>query len=179
MNRFLIVIPPVLMFLVFFFFHSQFMGEHEKKLADAAAAKVAAEKAEIARKATLEAQAAEETRLRVAEAKRLEDERIAKENADRDERVRLLNESTEKYVTTGRGFQAEIARLQKELETARLTRDKTSGEALDLSLDVERARIAKRTADNEIQRLTELIQLRLAGSQLALMPPSAAPVPPK
>lgn len=175
MNRLFIIIPPVILFAIFMVFHHQFINEldakHEK---DRIEAETKA-KEEADRKKKNEEQAEAEAKKRKEEADAAERERLAKIQRDRDERERVLKESTERYVTTGRGYQAEIARLQKDLEAARLSRDKAAGEALDLSLDVERSRIAKRAADNEIQRLTEMIEIRMKNSTFTQPPVAAAP----
>lgn len=174
MNRFAIVIPPVLVLAIFIFFHRGFMHEKAEKERIAAEAKAKQDKEDSDRRAKQAAQAAEEARIARENAAKAEAERLAAEQAKVDERKRVLTESTEKYQTTARGFQAEIARLQKDLENARLSRDKAAADALDLSLDVERARIAKRASDNEIQRLTDVIQNRLNNSTFSQMPVAPA-----
>lgn len=175
MNRLFIIIPPVLLFFVFIFFNHQFRVEEKEKHDQQVAKKEADEKAEAERKKKLDDQAREEARLRQEAADREEQARQDKVKRDRDERERLLKESTDRYVTTGRGYQAEIARLQKDLEAARIARDKAAGDALDLSLDVERSRIAKRAADNEIQRLTEMIEIRMKNSTFTQAPVAVTP----
>lgn len=175
MNRLFIVIPPVILFVIFMFFHNQFTTELDAKHEKERLARIDAEQKEIERKKKIDDQAKIDADARKQQLAKEEQERQDKLKRDRDERERVLKESTERYVTTGRGYQAEIARLQKELEAARVARDKTAGEALDLTLDVERSRIAKRAADNEIQRLTEMIEIRMKNSTFTQAPVAATP----
>ena len=69
-----------------------------------------------------------------------------------------------------------IADLEKELAGLRTQKETVNRENLELLKKVELARIAKRNAELNIQRMTEMISRRAAASALTAPPP--APVAP-
>lgn len=174
MNKLYIIVPAILL-VVYIFFYRGFLGELEVR--DAEKARVAAEAvaAEQAKKQETERKAKEEadkrTADRTAEEKRKEDERVAKYNADN----KRITDDTTGYVSDAQRYTKMIADLEVELANLRTQKEKASRESLDLLKRVELARIAKRNAELNIQRMTEMISRRASSSSLVQAPPPPAP----
>jgi len=165
MKRFIIILPPVILFAIFVFFYKAHVKELEEKQA---AAKLVADKAkadEDARKKTLqeaadkEAQRQKEARLAEIE-KQKEEERNKKEERDRE-----IIAQTEAANASSKKLQAQIIKLQADILAVRTARDKAQAEAMETKLDLEKSRIAKRNAEFEIQRFTEMLAKRIDQSQ--------------
>lgn len=176
MKKWMYLIPPVIMlglFLVVYFSHRE---EAEKK--------EIARKEEVARKAredeekkkVAEAKAREDARKRQeereAEEKKKEDEKIAKQAAD-DKKVR---DQTAEFTAKAEAAAKQVAALEAELTRLRQEKDQTSRETFELAKQVELARIARRSAELEIQRLTEMVVRRASDSNLT-RPPMLPPAP--
>lgn len=171
MNKFYLIIPLVL--TVAF---SGFYLTHQKEAAanaaqeQAEAAKVAA--AAAAQKAEAEKQAREDadrrTAERVAEEKKKEDEKRAKWDAQ----SKAIADDTATYVAQTDKYSAEVKALEAKLKSLREQKDQAIQAGLDFDLEVEKARIAKRACELEIQRLVEMIA-RKNGTTLA--PVAATP----
>jgi hypothetical protein len=66
------------------------------------------------------------------------------------------------------------------LDSVRKAKDKANRESFDLAKQVELAKVAKRNAEFEVQRTTEMISRRAADSSLTrLPPPPPLPAPTK
>lgn len=130
--------------------------------------------------------AADETRRVEAErAARSEAERLAKEDADRraaerlaeekrkeDERrvkweaaSRQIADDTANYRAQAEKNAAEAKALENQLSELRAEKDRAGQAAFDLAKNVEAARIQKRNAELEIQRMVEAVA-RKAGTTL-------------
>ncbi len=165
MNKLYLIIPLVLT-LTF----SGFYLTHQKEAAAAAvqaqaeAAKAAAEAA--AQKAEAEKQARDDadrrTAERVAEEKKKEDEKRAKWEAQ----SKAIADDTATYSSQAEKNAAEVKALEAKLKSLREEKDKAIQAGLDFDLEVEKARIAKRATELEIQRLVEMIA-RKNGTTLA------------
>ncbi len=165
MKRLIIVIPPVILFAIFVFFYKAHVRELEIK---ETAQRVADEKAkaeETARKQKLQEEADRE-------AQRLKEERLAEierrkeeERNKRDERDREIISQTEAANASSKRLQAQIIKLQADIQAVRAARDKAQAEAMETKLDLEKARIDKRNAEFEIQRYTDMLAKRMDQSQ--------------
>ncbi len=149
---------------------------HTKESA-AKAAIVAAEQAkqleaEKAKKAEAERQAKADadkrTAERLAEEKRKEEEKRAKWEAV----GRQIAADTATYQAQAEKNAAETKALEEKLSALRAEKDRASQAAFDLAKNVEAARIQKRNAELEIQRLVEAVA-RKAGTTLG--PVAATP----
>jgi hypothetical protein len=178
MNKFYVLVPLVAMIVFGFFFanfNKTYTAEQEQKKADIAAKKAAQDEID----AKLAGQAAEEV-TRIAEEKKAKseaDKKAAREKQEAEDRELLANIAR----TDG-----SIAQLQKELNDAELkliemrnTREKAESAVFNLAREVELTRIARRTAELELQRAAEMMADRTDGSALVEVPlfpaPTAAP----
>ena len=175
MNKIYIIAPTILL-AIYIFFYRGFLVENETKVAQVAQEKAAVLAAEAERKAATEKKSREDTEKRAADraAKEKEDteKRLAKYNADNK---RILDDKSG-YESDTQRFTRMIAELERELADLRTKKEMTNRENLELLKKVELARIAKRNAELNIQRMTEMISRRAAASALTGPPP--APVAP-
>lgn len=100
---------------------------------------------------------------RLAEEKAKEDERIAKWDA---ESKRIADEG-QQYATQVANNTKEVADLTKQLADLRLAKETKTRELLESATEAELAAIAKRGAELEIQRMTEMVARKAANSSLA------------
>jgi hypothetical protein len=179
MKKWMYLIFPGIMlagFLVFYMSHKKAAEEKEQ----AHLVRVAKEKAEAEeKKKVAEAKAREDAKKRQdereAEERKKEEEKAAKQAAD-DKKVR---DQMAEYTAKAEAATKEGANLEAELDRLRKEKDKTSRETFDLRKQVELARIARRNAELEIQRMTEMVAQRAAASSLTRPPAIPAPVSPK
>ncbi|MBI5771635.1 MAG: hypothetical protein HZA93_27940 [Verrucomicrobia bacterium] len=177
MKKWMYVIFPAVMlagFLVIYFTHAKESeareAQHAKRIADEQAA-VAKKKKEAEDKAAKDAKDRQE-----ANAKEMADKeaaRIAKQAAA-DKEVR---DQTDAFLTRIDKASKDVAKLEIDLDAIRKEKDKLSRESFDAAKKVELARIAKRTAELEIQRMTDMVQKRTQESFLLRLPPPPPPPP--
>jgi len=122
--------------------------------------------AEDQKKKEDEAKARQDTEKRIAERaaeeRKKEEERIAKWDA---ESKRIADES-HGYATQVANSTKEIADLTKELADLRQAKETKTRDLLNSASEAELAAIAKRSAELEIQRMTEMVALKVASSQV-------------
>lgn len=172
-----LILPGVMLagFLVVYFSHREKAEAKER----AHIAQVAKEKSEAEeKKKVAEAKAREDAKKRQeerdAEEKKKEAEKAAKQAAD-DKKVR---DQTAEYTAKADAAAKQVNNLEVELDRLRKEKDKTSRESFDLAKQVELTRIARRTAELEIQRMTEMVTRRASESSMTRPPPiPAAPTP--
>ena len=177
MKKWMYLIFPGLMlagFLVFYLSHKK--AAQEKEAAHEVA--VAKKKAEDdQKKKEAEAKAREDARKRQeereAEDRKKEEEKAAKQAAD-DKKVR---DQTNEFLAKAKSAEGQVHQLDAELERLRKEKDQVSRETFDLQKQVELARIARRNAELEIQRMTEMVAQRAAQSAMTRPPIIAAPAP--
>lgn len=171
MKKWMYLIFPAIMlagFLVIYFSHKEKAEAKEREHI----AQVAREKAESEEKKKIaEAKAREDARKRQeerdAEERKKQEEKDAKQAAD-DKKVR---DQTAEYTAKANAAAKQVAALEAELDRLRKEKDATNRETFELAKQVELARIARRNAEMEIQRMTEMVARRAAESSLTRPPP--------
>ena len=164
MNKLYLIIPAILTLAFSGIYYAHSLDSDEKAVAAQLAGEQTAAAAK-AEKAQAESQAREDADRRaaerLAEEQRKEDERRAKWEAA----GQAIAEDTAAY-TLQAGKNAIALKAQEEQLTAlRAQKDQAMQAAFDFDLEIEKARIAKRTAELEIQRLVEMTARR-AGTTL-------------
>lgn len=175
MKKWLYIVVPVIMlagFILIYLSHVEEAEAREKVRQE----QIAKEKAEAEEKKRIaEAKAREDARKRQeereAEERKKEEERRAKQAAE-DKKVR---DQTEQYLAEGRRAAAEVAKLQSELDNLRAHKNRLIRETFDIAKQVELARVARRNAELEIQRMTEMVVRRASNSMMARPPAPAVP----
>lgn len=156
MNKFYVIVPLVLL-LVFGGAYTAYRKEAAGKAAVAAAEAAREAEAEQARKTEAERQAKADADKRAAdreaEEKRKEEEKAAKWDAA----GRQIADETSGYQEQAGKTEAEVKALESRLAELRAEKEKASREAFDAALAIEAARIRKRGAELEIQRLVEMV----------------------
>lgn len=174
MKKFYIIAPLVLT-IGFMFYYIDFSKRYEAEQVAVAIEQKQIEDAEIARKK-------ENERMAKADADRRSAERAAEEarkDADRrakwEEQGAEIARSTAQYDADAEKFSKQAADLEIQLLELRGRKEQASSEAFELAKRVELARIAKRNAELEIQRMTEMIARRAAQSSLTRVAATATP----
>lgn len=177
MKKWIYLILPAAMlgiFLVVYFSHAKKIEEREVARAE----KVRVEQAESTRKKQeAESKAAKDAKERQRE----REEADAKKDADRlakqaaiDKEVR---DATNAFLADADKASKEASRLESDLASLHKSKDKTNRETFEMAKQVELARVAKRNAELEIQRMTEMISKRASDSSMTRMPPPPPPPP--
>jgi hypothetical protein len=169
MNRLYLITPLVLLALfagVYWRHSNAVSAEAAQKAAAVAAAQAeeAARQAELARAA--QADAEQRAALRLAEEQKAEADRRARHEEDN----RRLAEDSAQLAALVTTLGAESAALERQLADLRDRRKALNTEGFALAKDVELARVAKRNAELELQRLTEMVARQAGNTSLARSP---------
>jgi hypothetical protein len=162
------------LFLVVWFAHEKDADARDKQRLEAKAKKLEDEKqAKAAAEKKAREEAAQRQKEREEEDRKKEDERRAKQaKADKE-----VKDAYDAAVAEGDRYQKELNNLEVELDRLHKAKDLASRQAFDLAKQVELARVAKRNAELEEQRMTDMIARRAAESTMAAMPPPPPPPP--
>lgn len=159
---------PIALLLLFgglYWLHPQTTADRAR----AAAAETARQKeADAKREQERQAKADADRRLaeRLAEEKKQDDAKRAKRAAEAD-RLAAEVAAGEAQANT---LAAEVAQAQRQLADLRARKDRLNRDTFELEKNVELTRLAKRTAELELQRLTALLATRAS----TLTPPTPA-----
>jgi hypothetical protein len=146
------------------------------------------ERAHLAQVATEKAAADE--KKRAAETKAREDARKRQEERDAEDRKKAeekaarqaaddkkVQDSIAEYTAKGNAAAKQVASLEIELDRLRKEKDALSRASFDTAKQVELARVARRNAELEIQRMTAMVAQKATES--AMTKPPVIPAPPK
>lgn len=161
MNRFYLIIPVVLLAL---------FGGIYWQHGNTAAAEAAVRSTETAKiKAEADAKKADAERLAREDAARRAAERVAEERKKEDDKRakwaaegKRIEEETARFDARAAELARELTRAEAELAAQRTATDRLNRENFELAREVELARIAKRTAELEIQRAVDVVANRAA-----------------
>jgi len=156
MNKLYLIIPLILTvaFGGIYMQHTKTAAAKAQQILTAKAkadAEVAAQKAEAERQAKADADKRESDRI--AEEKKKEADKRAKWDA---ESLRIATD-TATFTATAAEHLATVKKLEAQLDALRAEKDVSTKANFGSARDVELARIEKRTAELEIQRLVEMV----------------------
>jgi hypothetical protein len=171
------LIAPLVCILVFVAFYRSASQRMEAEAALKEQAVAAAKAAEETKRVELDRKAEADARIRQEERDRLEREREAKRKADYEDALARLRDETAGYAAEAAKFSTEAAALEQGLLAARQGRETLGREVFDLTREVELPRIARRTAELEIQRAHQAVVARFSESALAALPAAPPPAP--
>ena len=174
MKRFTLILPPVILFAIFAFFYQGHLKEMEAQRVKIVEEQRIATAKEDQRKAELKAQADAEAAKAKKDREAADQKRREDEQNKKDEKERTITTATEAALAENSGLQAQIIKLQKDLQETRIQRDAAQKEAIETKLDIEKARIDKRNAELEIQRYTDMLAQRIKQSSLLAQQPDVA-----
>ena len=162
------------LFLVIFLSHTKEAEAREHTRLEAMTKKIAddaAKKKEDEARARKDAE--ERAAKRAEEEAQKEREKLAKQLAIDKE----IKDATDKAIAEEAAHQKTIERLDAELEQAHRRKDQLSRETFEMAKQVELAKVAKRTAELEVQRTVELVVRRTDEGYLTRLPPPPPPPP--
>lgn len=165
------LIVPLILLVGFSFYYLQFAKDLAIKEQEKEAARQAEIAAEDAKKAEAERIAREESAKRAAEREAEQAKKEADRRAKWDADGAKIASDTADYKKQGDAYTKEINGLELQLLEIRRLKDQRTNEALALTEQVELARIGKRNAELEVQRLTDMVAQQAAKSSMAQMPP--------
>jgi hypothetical protein len=177
MKKWMYVIFPGLMLAGFLVIWATHKKEVEEREAQRIVANQKKAEEESAKKKEAEARAAEDARKRQAEHEKEEADKEAKRIAKQAEEDKKVKDATDEALGRIDKFGKQASQLEIELDALRKQKETLSRQTFDMARRVELARIAKRNAELEEQRMTAMIQQRANQSLLTQPPPP--PPPPK
>lgn len=176
MNKFYIIVPVLLLGVFVFFYNGalkEMAAKEERKKQEAAAVQAA----EDARRQIIEQKAAEDARRRQEEREAADRAKEEKKTRDYEDALRQLNDEGGRYAAEADALAKEAAQLEVQLVEMRNLKEKTNREAFELAKQVELAKVQRRNAELEIQRMVDMVAQRVGASSMTAMPPP--PPPPK
>jgi pyruvate/2-oxoglutarate dehydrogenase complex dihydrolipoamide acyltransferase (E2) component len=178
MKKWMYVIFPAAMLGIFLIFYFSAAKKAELKEQQRAAEVAKQKDDEAAKKRIAEDKARVDAAKRSAE--RLADE--AKKDADKIAKwqgdSKRIQDDTDKSLADASRYQNEVSKSEIVLDTTRKAKDKASRDAFDLLKQVERAKVDRRSAEIEIQRLTEMVARKASESAMTRPVVSAASATP-
>ncbi len=130
---------------------------------------------EAAKKQDLENRARQDADRLAAERAAKEAKTLADRFAEQAAEDKKVVDATNKALAECDKSTKEIARLETELAALRAAKDKATLDYLDISKRLELSRIARRTAELEVQRTTEMIARKASDAAMAKFVPPAPP----
>jgi len=175
MSKFYVIFPTTLL-IIFAVYYTQ-VAKPEMAAREAAEAKALADQQarDDANRKALEAQAqadAAKQQAARAEKDREREERAKRQQEEQDNQVR---EETAKLVDEAGTLNKQIADMQKTIAELRNQREALNREVFDDAAKVELAKIDRRDAELEIQRMYDMVARRIDDSFLVKAPPPPAP----
>jgi len=175
MNKSYLIVPVVLLILFGFFYNGALKEMKAKEVAkQEEIARVKAE--EAARKKVIEDKATAEAKKRQEEREAADLAKEQKKQRDYEDALKKLRDETNDYATQADKLAKEAADLEIQISQGRTERERLNHETLELAKQVEQAKINRRTAELEIQRMMEMVAVKLNESSIATAPPPPAVV---
>ena len=175
MNKFYVILP-IFLLIAFGVYYTQIAQPAMK------AAVVAAEKRQAEIQAAEDAHRAEIERKSQEDARRAQAERDAKSRAaqekarlEKEAQDKAIRDETAKFEDEAARLTKEIAALERDIATLREKREQTNRESFELAKQVELAKIDRRTAEMDLQRMYEMVAQKVTDSSLTRMPPAPPP----
>jgi hypothetical protein len=168
------LVIPGIMFAVFIVFYRGAVKNMEDRAAAALVKKQEAEAVEAKRKAEIDARAQADAARRQKEAEAADAAREAKKEADYQKVMTQLRDEAADYNAQADKLAKEVGALDIAISQARTNKEKLNRETFDLSKEVELAKINRRNAEIEIQRMVEIAGKKIGDSSVAIAPPPPA-----
>ena len=170
MNKFYLIIPATLLGVFLFFYNAALkeMGIKEKTRQE----EVARVKAEEERKKKdIEAKAEADAKKRQEDRDRDEREKIEKKRKNYEDIMNRLRDDVTANTTEADKLTKEANDLELQISNLRTQKEKMNRETFELAKRVEQAKISRRNAELEIQRMVEVVANKVAASSLTSTPP--------
>jgi chromosome segregation ATPase len=135
----------------------------------AAADKTKAEEAE--RKRIVDEKASIDAKKRQDERDAAELAKERKKQTDYDDAMKKLKDEADDYAAQAAKLSKEAADLETQISQTRSDKERLARETLELNKQLELAKINRRNAELEIQRMVDMVGRKLNDSSIAAMPP--------
>ena len=168
-----LVIPGILLGVFIFFYLGAVKEMNAKDLAQKEA-KALADKEEADRKKVIEDKATQDAIKRQKDREEADAAKEAKKEADYQAVMTQLRNEANDYGSQADKLNKEVQDLEIAISQARSNKEKLNRETFDLAKQVELAKIARRTAEIEIQRMVERTGMKVADTSVAKLPPPPA-----
>lgn len=178
MNKFYVIVPVVLLG-VFAFFYNGATKEMAQKEANRIAKIKAKEDEEKTRKDAIEKKAQAEALERQQKREADDKAKEAKKEKDYQDAMAALKREADDYASQTTKLTKEASDMEAEILRVRDTKERLARESLELSKQVELAKINRRTAELEIQRMIDMVGRKLNESSIATPPPPPPLAPAK
>jgi len=170
MNKSYVIAPLILLSLFGFrYYTARQEMEAKEVMQQKAADEIKA--AEAKRKAEIDARANADAKKRQDERETADRAKEAKKKKDYDDAMKRLNDEANDYAAQAAKLSKESADLEAGIAQTRADRERINRETLDLSKEVEQAKINRRVAELEIQRMVDMVAKRLSDSSMTVAPP--------
>ncbi len=177
MKKWMYVISVGGMLAIFLFFYFSHIKEAEQQEKIRQEKLEQDRKAEAAKKAEIEAKARADAERRAAERAAADAKKEAEKVAKWEAENRHIQEETDGYNAKANAYAKQASELDIQLTKLRAEKDRLIREAFEFAKQVEQARIEKRNAELEIQRMTDMISKKAADSSLTRAPVMPTPKP--
>lgn len=171
------IIIPLILLGIFTFFYRNFSAENELQMAAKAAAEAAAIEQEAAAKAEAERISREDAARRTAEREADEAAKIAQRRVAWEADGAKVAADTANAKAKSDEHQTRINELELQLAALRQERETLNNEAFAMMKEVEAARIAKRNAELQVQRMAQMVSQKAENSVLVKAPILPPPPP--
>jgi hypothetical protein len=171
MNKFYVIFPTCLL-IVFGVYYTQ-VAKPEMAAKEAAALKAEQEKeaADEAARLKIEQKAQEDARRQQEERERKDKEKQEKAKAEQEAEDKKVRDETAKLEGEAASLTKQIADEQKVISDLRAEKDKMTRAVFDGAANVELAKIDRRNAELEIQRMYDMVAQKVDDSFLTQAPP--------
>lgn len=169
------LIVPGIMFAIFIAFYRGAVHNMEAREAHAKQVKAEKDAAEQKRKDEVDRKAQEDAAKRQKAQEEADRAKEAKKEADYQNVMNQLKREADDYSAQADKLAKEVADLDISISQTRSQKEKLNRETFDLAKEVELAKIARRNAEIEIQRMVEIAGKKVADTSIAIAPPPPLP----
>lgn len=165
------VVTPGIMFGIFLFFYNGAVKEMHAKEERQKIEKKAKDDAEAARKAEIEKKALADAEKRQRDREAEDAKKAAEKEAAYTKVMTQLESDTADENAQADKLAKEVGGLEISISQARSNKEKLNRETFDLAKEVELAKVNRRNAEIEIQRMVEIAGKKVADSSVSILPP--------
>ena len=173
------LIAPLILLAAFGFFYTTALKEMRLKEKQKAESVARLKAEEDNRKRIVEEKATADAQKRQAQREAEDKAKEEKKQKEYNDALTKLKDEANDYATQADKFTKEAADLDSQITAARVNREKLNRDTLELTKQVELAKISRRNAELELQRMVEMVARKLSENAIAVPPPPPLAPPAK